>query len=269
MMRGHKGGILSWFHFSNSSFSLVSSAGVATSKLVGSMASSVVRTPGLAQVMAEQEASFLRPFPLRKILFRERDLCERLAEMGITRVSDLQALALPDLAAAFGRDGYHLNLLAHGIDFSPVSPAESFPELEAGESLAEATNNIDLVRLIMWRLSEKIGRKLREKKMSVCLLRLLVVYRDGEGADRRASFKRPTALDREIHQAALRLLDSVLTRRVQVIFLGLRASRLVSGFQPDLFGEVDGKTRLYQALDNIRGRYGDRSIHLGFELCPA
>ena len=253
----------------DSRFSLVSSAGIATSKLVGNAASSLAHVPGLAQVMALEEPVFLRPFPLKKILSHDRWLFDRLFELGIQRVSDLQSLPMRGLTSAFGRDGYRLHLISQGVDFSPVIPAESFPELEEGESLAQATNDIDFIRLILWRLSERLGRRLRERKMSVCLLRLLLVYRDGASADRRLSLKRPTALDREINDIALKLLESAQSRRVQVIYLGLRASRLATGFQPDLFGEQDAKNRLYGAIDSIRNHYGKAAIRFGMDSCPA
>jgi DNA polymerase-4 len=253
----------------DSRFRLISSAGIASNKLVGNAACSLARAPGLAQVLPAQEASFLRPFPLKKILFHERGLADRLFELGISHVSDLQQLSVPELCSAFGRDGHRPHLISQGIDFSPVVPAESFPEIEEGESLARASNDFDLLRAVLWRLCENLGRRLRERKLSVCLLRVLIVFRDGAGSERRAAFKKPTALDREIQEAAQKLLLAAFYRRVQVIFIGVRGSRLAAGFQPDLFGEVDAKKRLYFAIDGIRSRFGAKAIGFGVEQCRA
>ncbi len=250
-------------------YRLVSSAGIGASKLVGKTVCSIAGVPGLAQVMPDQEAIFLKPFPLRKILSRERDLSERLSELGLELVSDLQALSSSELVSAFGRDGSRLHLLAQGVDFSPVTPQESSPELEQGESLAQATNDLDLIRDLLRRFSIKLGKSLRERKLSASRLRLLLVFRDGKGAERRMRLRRPTAFDREIYQSALGLLESALYRRVQVIYLGLRASRLAPGYQPDLFGETEHQARLYQALDRVRNRYGENAIRFGDQLCPA
>jgi DNA polymerase-4 len=253
----------------DSSMSLVSSAGLAASKLVGTAASSLASAPGLAAVLAEEEAVFLRPFPLRKILGKEPWLAERLEELGFRFVSDLQGLSRSELTSAFGKDGLRLHLISRGIDHSPVVPSESFPELDEGESLAEASNDLELLRLTLWRLSERLGRRLRERRTSAGLLRLLVVYRDGAFVVRRLAFKKPTALDRELNEAGLKLLAGAFSRRVQLIYLGLRASRLTSGFQPDLFGGQEAKSRLYTAIDRIRLRYGDSAIRFGIEPCPA
>jgi len=252
----------------DSRFRLVSSAGIGSNKLVGNAACSLAKAPGLAQVMPAQEASFLRPFPIKQILFRERALCDKLLELGLGHVYDLQNLSAPELCSAFGRDGFRLHLISQGLDFSPVVPAESFPELEEGESLAQASNDFDHLRVVLWRLCEKLGRRLRERKLSACLLRLLIVFRDGAGSERRASFKKPTALDRDIQDAAQKLLLSAFYRRVQVIYIGVRGSRLCEGFQPDLFGEVDAKKRLCFAVDSIRSKFGEKSIRFGVELCP-
>jgi len=250
-------------------YGLVSSAGIGASKLVGGAVCSIAGLPGLAQVMPDQEANFLKPFPLRKILVRERDLSSRLSELGLELVSDLQALSISELVSGFGRDGYRLHLMAQGIDFSPVIPQESSPELEEGESLGEATNDLDQLRDLLRRFSVKLGKRLRERELRASRVRLALVYRDGKLSERSSGFQIPTAFDREIFQKAGRLLESALYRRVQVIYLGLRASHLVSGYQPDLFGETDGQARLYQALDRVRNKYGERALRFGDERCPA
>ena len=250
-------------------FGLVSSAGIGSCKLVGRAASSVVDAPGLAQVMPTGEAAFLRPFPLKRFVGKDRKLLSRLRELGLERVCDLQDFSLPELMSAFGQNGRRLYNLARGIDFSPVTPADSAPAIEEGEILSEATNDIDLVRLALLRLSSTLGRRLRERKMSAGFLRLLVVYKDGRRAERKALLRMLTAYDREIYEKSLALARSALTRRVQLIYIGLRASQLTSGYQPDLFGKVEKQDRLYKSIDEIRKKYGEGAIRSGTEARPA
>lgn len=249
-------------------FGLLSSAGLGACKLVGRAASSSAPAPGLARVMASQEADFLGGFPIRRLI-PDKNLTARLAEMGIHRVRDLQPLSAAELAAAFGKSGPRLHQIANGIDHSPVLPPESLPEIDCGESLTEASNDRGLISGMLWGLCARMGADLRRRRMGAGAVRLLVVYRDGARALRRGVFKRPAAFDRDIHELALALLDNALIRRVQVVYIGLRATRLAASAQPDLFGEFEKKQGLYRAVDDIRERFGRGALSFGIELWPA
>jgi DNA polymerase-4 len=59
----------------------------------------------------------------------------------------------------------------------------------------------------------------------------------------------------------LELFDRLFDRRVLVRLIGVKYSHLVSGgCQMDLFNDTGERVALYQALDRIRDRFGDRSI---------
>jgi DNA polymerase IV len=244
-------------------FGLVSSGGIASCKLVGRAASSVSRSFNLTQVMRYEEANFLGPFPLKRMLFKERKLVSRLSELGLARVEDLRDFSVSDLVSGFGATGYRLHQLAKGIDRSPVIPAESLPEIDLGETLVESTNDFDCLCQILMRFCAKTGKTLRERKLRASVFRLLLVYRDGARVVRKKTVKNPTAFDRDIHDHAVGMLGKAMTRRVQVIYIGLRSSRFIVASQPDLFGEDSAKEELYRSVDEIRKRYGDHAIHHG------
>ena len=247
----------------DSRFGLVTSSGIGSCKLVGRAASSVAGTGGLAQVMHSGEADFLGGFPLARVLWAERTLLSRLVELGFSKVAHLQGLSGDELVSAFGKDGRRLYNLARGIDLSPVVPAESVPELDLGETLSESTNDRDILRQVLWSLSAELGAKLRERGTAAGSVRLLVVFRDGKRTVRNASMRPPARFDGDIFEKCCRLFTGVLYRRVQVSYLGLRASRLSASSQPDLFGEFVKKEGLYAALDEVRQRYGKGALLYG------
>ena len=58
-----------------------------------------------------------------------------------------------------------------------------------------------------------------------------------------------------------RLFDKLYNRRLLVRLLGVRMSGLVGGnYQMDLFEDNEKTIRLYQTMDKIRDKYGDRAI---------
>ena len=59
----------------------------------------------------------------------------------------------------------------------------------------------------------------------------------------------------------LDLFERLYNRRVLVRLIGIRFSHIVSGnYQINLFEDDENALNLYQALDKIREKYGDRKV---------
>ena len=70
-----------------------------------------------------------------------------------------------------------------------------------------------------------------------------------------------TAADHELIPIILELFERAFSRRMLVRLIGVRYSSLVSGsYQLGLFDETIDYPSLYNALDRIRLKYGDRSV---------
>ena len=59
----------------------------------------------------------------------------------------------------------------------------------------------------------------------------------------------------------LELFEKLYQRRVLIRLVGVKFSHLVSGgYQINLFDDTEERIGLYQAMDSIRHRFGDRAI---------
>jgi DNA polymerase-4 len=59
----------------------------------------------------------------------------------------------------------------------------------------------------------------------------------------------------------MELFKEIYNRRLLVRLIGVRFSHLVGGaYQINLFEDTEEQMNLYQAMDKMRERYGDRSI---------
>ncbi len=62
---------------------------------------------------------------------------------------------------------------------------------------------------------------------------------------------------------AKELFDKVYDRKTLLRLVGVRLSDLVSGHeQIGLYSSSEERYRLYQAMDNIRNRFGEKSVKL-------
>ena len=70
-----------------------------------------------------------------------------------------------------------------------------------------------------------------------------------------------TSADHVLIPRAKELFEKLYNRRLLVRLIGVRMSGLVHGnYQMDLFTDNEKTIRLYQAMDKMRDRYGDRAI---------
>ena len=205
---------------------LSASLGVATNKLVAKVASDRDKPGGLTVVPPGSEVGFLAPLPVR-VLWGVGPVTEtRLAEMGITTVGELAGQSEDLLRARFGRHGGDMIRRARGIDRRPVVVAR-----EAKSISHETTFNRDLydaedLSKHLWRLSQRVARRLERKEMAAGTVALKLRYGDFTTLTRQMTLAVPVDDARAIHNAALTLFQRVWQRGRAVRLLGVAGRHL-------------------------------------------
>ena len=243
-------------------FSLPSSWGVATSKLVAKIATEVGKPEGLVVVPAGEEAAFLAPLPLRYLMGVGPKTHERLEKEGIHRIGDLADMAPSRLEALLGPHGPDLILRAMGIDDRPVVESRRRVSLSSERTFVQDVSSAARLRRELISLSEEVGGRLRAEALAGRTVRLKVRWPDFRTVTRQVQLGQPTDQDREIFDAAWRLFVHVWRPGRAVRLLGVAASDLASPLrQLDLFDHAwKQDARLLQAIDAIRTKYGQRAL---------
>ena len=97
---------------------LTASAGVAPNKFLAKIASDWRKPDGLFVIQPDDVDGFLSPLPVARLPGVGKVTGEKLAQLGIQMVGDLNGLDLQVLEQHFGRYGVRLHELARGIDNS-------------------------------------------------------------------------------------------------------------------------------------------------------
>jgi DNA polymerase-4 len=246
------------------------SIGIGTSRLIAKVGSAKAKPNGVLWVLPSQEAKFLAPLDVRDIPGVGKVMEKKLHEMGIERVGDLTRLEESDLEERFGKWGLALAGKARGQD------AGGWFDNEVGEDVDpksishehtynEDTANPERLQSTLMRLSEMVGRRLREGGYFARTIQLKLRYRDFTTLTRAHSLEQPTQLDTEIYEVARRLLLTNWKKNAAVRLLGVQASNFESGpSQIDLL-EPTRQQRWQKALaaaDHLRDRFGESSIGL-------
>ena len=244
---------------------LRSSAGVAGNKLVSRVASRVIRPRGVCDIFPGGEEPFLSPLEVEVLPGVGDKTADRLRELNVRIVGELQKIPPEHLALAVGALARRLAQSARGIDDSPVRPPDRVPAVREEETLADDTNDDRAVQGALFLLVERACRRLRRGRCRARVLALEFTYSDHVTARAEEKLAAPSDLDGPMFAAAWRLLEKSWTRRTRLRYLSLALKDLSRGpAQLALFGEDDVRERrLRTALDEVREKFGEKAVRVG------
>jgi len=246
------------------------SIGIGTSRLIAKVSSAQAKPNGMLWVIPGQEAKFLAPLDVRSIPGVGKVTEQKLHELGIRKVGDLARMEEAELEERFGKWGLALAGKSRGEDAGGWFDTAVGEDVEAKSISHEHTFNEDTAELdqlesTLMRLSEMVGRRLRESGVYARTIQLKLRYKDFSTITRAHTIPAPTQLDIEIFEQVRQLFRNNWREGAQVRLLGVHASSLEeAGTQLDLLDE-DRQQRWKQALsaaDKLRDKYGESSVSL-------
>lgn len=245
------------------------SVGLACNKMVSKLAAAVSKPAGLRRVPQGEEVPFIAPFHVGLLPAVTKPIQEQLLDLNIHVVRQLQQLSLPQLTVAFGQQALVLYQNARGIDPRPVQPPEQAPQVSATRVLPEDTNDLQLLRAVLYTLLEHLAPTLRRHRFLAQTLQLEISYSDYRTASGRSRLPAPSNFELELYPPAEALLDKTLTRRTRVRSLSVALLDLTTRpRQLPLFTEsgTNKAAALTQAIDRIRSRFGEDAIRFARTL---
>lgn len=244
--------------------SLTASVGVAPNKLVAKIASDLDKPDGLFVVTPQNMREILDPLPARVIPGIGRETLAKLKRIGVESIADLRQAADRDLEPIFGKFTQRTRDRACGIDERPVIAARPDKSISAEETFDADLGEVAAMNRELLRLCERTARRLRAKELVAGTVQVKIRRADFSTFTRQRSLRPPGNGTSQLYDAAKGLLADWLRSYpgARVRLLGVGGSDLGRDAQPDLFGHgaADGGTQLDQAADDIRDRFGSRSV---------
>jgi len=244
-------------------------AAVASNKLVSKVATRAIRPTGLIQVNAGTEAEFLAHQDIRLLPGMGPGLLRTAAVTGIREIGEVASLSVNEALSIFGSKGFLLRDMAQGIDGSRVEERKGERRITQQADFNESTIEETTIRGAIEALAEHAGLQMRNEKLGMRKVQIIVKYSDGIEITGREKTKGILVTDSEISAMAYRVYQKTAKRRIRIRSIGLCFEDLVPlGFQPDLFEpETENKNRkLQEAIDKIQTRYGIGKIARGMVL---
>jgi DNA polymerase-4 len=250
-------------------FGLTVSIGLSHNKFLAKLASDLDKPRGFAVIGRAEAADFLRSLPVEAIWGVGQVLRRKLVADGLRSIGDLQARPEADLVARYGAMGSRLARCARGEDARPVTPSARAKSLSVETTLERDIADAASLQQVLWRLCEKLSRRLKEADKAGHGVVLKLKTADFRLRTRSRRLAHPTQLAEVLYQtgkaALLAELDGTRFRLV-----GIGVADVVGDADADPEDWLDPRAgrdaRVERAIDAVRAKLGDEAIIKGRAL---
>lgn len=238
------------------------SFGLSVNKTLAKMATNESKPNGELLVSREGAKAFLEPLSIHKIPGLGKSASAKLKDRGILTIGQLARVSSEDLIAFFGKSGSDLWRKANGIYDSPVVPYRDRKSIGTQSTFHADTVNAEGIKQLLVSMVTDLCYQLRsQRKLTSCIT---VTIRYSNFETHTQQLKIPyTSLDSVLIDKVKELFGNVYDHKTLLRLVGVRLSDLMCGDeQISLYDASENRHKLYQAMDKIRNRFGEKSVKL-------
>ena len=236
------------------------SFGLAANKMVAKISTDEAKPNGYLCIPPGREKEFLAPLKVSKIPGVGEYTNQALLAMGIETIRDLSERTIESLESRLGKYGWDLWHKSQGIHDGEVVPYHEAKSISTESTFEENKTDMDFLMAELVRMTEKIAYELRQDNKTAGCLAVKIRYPDFETTSKQTAIPY-TFYDDELIPQAKDLFHKLYRKGQPVRLLGVRLGELTGdAIQTNLFENVERKTELYKAIDDVKNRFGKYSI---------
>ncbi len=236
------------------------SLGLSINKTVSKIATGIAKPNGELEVSYDRVMPFLSPLSISKIPGIGEKTFRLLRSMGIANIDTLSHMPPEMIERLLGKNGIIIWKKANGIDPTPVEPYSERKSIGSETTFDQDTIDIAMINDLLLRKVEKLAWELRQKQKLTSCITVKIRYANFD--THTLQYRIPyTAFDHILLPVARNLFTRLYQKRMLIRLVGVKFSHLVSGVQQiSMFDDSPETISLYQAMDRIRNRYGQRAV---------
>ena len=233
---------------------------LASNKLISKVATNEVKPNGQLEIAFGNEKGFLAPLSIAKLPGIGKETAYKLVRRGVETIHTLSEIPIDMLETMLGKNGIDLWRKANGLDESPIVPYREQKSISTERTFQTDTINLGFLHAELVRMTETVGFELRRQDKLTGCLTVKLRYSNFDTVARQKTIDYTNA-DHILLQTAREAFDKLYDRRLLVRLLGIRFTRLVPGnYQIKLYEDTQENIRLYQSIDSIKRRFGEKAI---------
>lgn len=239
---------------------LPSSYGLASNKLISKVATNEVKPNGQIEIAFGNEKSFLAPLSVIKIPGIGKETALKFLKMGVETVKLLSEIPVEMLQNLLGKNGTEIWRRANGIDETPVVPFHEQKSLSTENTFEQDTIDMRFLHAELVRMTERLGFDLRKQNKLTGCVTVKLRYSNFETYTKQLTIPYTNA-DHVLMKTAGELFNKLYERRMLIRLIGIRFTNLIPGnYQIKLFEDTQEMINLYQAIDSVKKKYGEKFV---------
>jgi len=236
------------------------SYGLASNKLISKVATDEIKPNGQLEIAFGGEKNFLAPLSVSKLPGIGKETAYKLIRRGVETIRTLSDIPIEMLGTMLGKNGIDLWRKANGLDESPIIPYREQRSISTEHTFETDTINLGFLHAQLVRMTESIGFDLRRQDKLTGCVTVKLRYSNFDTVAKQKTIDYTNA-DHILLATAQELFDKLYDRRMLIRLLGIRFTRLVPGnYQIKLYEDTQEMIRLYQSIDSIKRRYGEKAL---------
>jgi DNA polymerase-4 len=236
------------------------SLGLSTNKTVAKIATGEAKPNGEKNVNKSEIIPFLDPLSIRKIPMLGQQAYLKLLRMGVSTIYTLRQMPPEMMQYVMGKNGTDLWRKANGLDDTPVAQYSERKSISTEHTFQQDSTDVMHLHQLLVSMVERVAFDMRKKRQLCSVVTVKVRYSnfDTHTLQRHIAY---TSLDHLILEVVHDLFDKLYVRRMLVRLIGVKLSGLIEGVQQiDLFDHSEEMIKLYQSMDEIRQRFGQKLL---------
>ncbi len=236
------------------------SFGLSVNKVVSKVATNEAKPNNQLKIDEGLEKPFLAPLSIKKIPMVGDKTYQTLRNLGLRQVRTVQEMPMEVMQRVLGANGGVIWKRANGIDNTPVIPFCERKSISTERTFDRDTIDVNMLQGILIAMTENLAYQLRRGEKLTACISVKIRYSDFNTYSKQLRIPY-TSADHILIPKILDLFKNLYNRRLLVRLIGIRFSHLVTGnYQINLFDDTEEILSLYNAMDTIRKRYGDKSV---------
>lgn len=232
------------------------SFGLSSNKMVSKIATDEAKPNGYLYIPPGKEKEFLAPLSVNKFSGVGEQTFMKLKSLGIYFIGDILKYDVQFLEKELGSWGAALYIKAQGISTSIVAPYREAKSISNENTFHENITDEAILLRELVKMTEKVGYELRRDKKWCGCVAVKIRYPNFETTQKQSVINY-TFSDDELIAAAIELFHKLWRKDKPVRLLGVRLSELNNhALQHSLFDNVEKKTNLYKAIDDVKNKFG-------------
>ena len=256
-------------------FGFTVNVGIGNNKLLAKMASDFSKPDRVHTLFSYEVKNKMWPLDVGDLFMIGKSTSKKLRDLGINTIGELANCEMDFLMRHFKSMGKMMWNYANGIDYSEVETDYGNPKsISSSSVLPYNYSNIDDIYKELKKLSMETGKRLRNKKMYAPNVNIWVKFNDFSKISKQVTLDNVIDNDEDIYNNAVKLFNMVWNsdtdKKIRALCVGVANLTDVYKVQLSIFGDenikMDRNDNLQKTLDDIKKKYGDKSITYADEL---